>query len=307
VSGRTAQSAAGRIRIVFFRVRVILYHPRKKRVFCVKSFGVISTAATMWNPSRTRQDQRILPPATPIPATLKKTILDAPAPTGTERRHPVKEQPGAQPGVMLYFENIRPILQFLNDQEKGKLFAAILDFAQYGIIPAFENESPALQISFATILPHLERDRAAYAEKSLRTTYSAWTKTNPNHPSIKVFDQWIFEKRAQYLDRIIQAPRILDSVVTMEDSPGAEKIVTSYLKGEPIATERKQSQPNASNRSQYQSQSQSQSQSQNQSQSQSQSQSQPQHQEQHQDTETTSTGETFDAAKVKALELLNRR
>lgn len=65
-----------------------------------------------------------------------------------------------QPGCMLYFD-LRPSLKRLSLEEKGRLFEAILDFGEYGVIPELDG---VLAIAWDFIQPRLEKDRERYAE-----------------------------------------------------------------------------------------------------------------------------------------------
>ena len=63
-----------------------------------------------------------------------------------------------QPGVMLYFE-IRPCLERLTMDDRGRLFNAILDYGEDGIEPDFDY---MLGIAWDFIKPRLDRDRERY-------------------------------------------------------------------------------------------------------------------------------------------------
>lgn len=65
---------------------------------------------------------------------------------------------------MFYFE-IRPSLNLLSLEQKGKLFEAILDYAQYGVVPEFESE-PLLGMAWCFITPRLDKDRERYQQIS---------------------------------------------------------------------------------------------------------------------------------------------
>ena len=55
---------------------------------------------------------------------------------------------------VLYFD-LRTPLELLSDEEKGRLFTAIFDYAEYGRMPEFDG---ALQMAFAFIKNTLDRD-----------------------------------------------------------------------------------------------------------------------------------------------------
>lgn len=65
-----------------------------------------------------------------------------------------------RPGVILYYD-ILPPLRRLSKEEKGDLFEAILDFAQYGNIPDF---SGGLGVAWDFIMPRIVRDEERYRE-----------------------------------------------------------------------------------------------------------------------------------------------
>lgn len=44
----------------------------------------------------------------------------------------------ARPGIMLYFDILEP-LKVLPDADKGRLFVAILEYGQFGVVPEFEG------------------------------------------------------------------------------------------------------------------------------------------------------------------------
>jgi len=65
-----------------------------------------------------------------------------------------------QPGVLLYFD-VRPSLKRFSLEEKGRLFEAILDFGEYGVVPELDG---ALAVAWDFIQPRLEKDRDRYVE-----------------------------------------------------------------------------------------------------------------------------------------------
>lgn len=94
---------------------------------------------------------------------------------------------GSQPGVMLYFD-VRPCLNRLNDGEKGRLFEAILDYSEHGIVPDFDDK---LGVAWDFLKPRLDRDSERYAEKTLKSAYAAFARELKKHdrPAI-TFEQW---------------------------------------------------------------------------------------------------------------------
>lgn len=64
---------------------------------------------------------------------------------------------GKRPGIMLYFE-VRPALRRLSDEEKGRLFEAILDYGENGILPIFDG---CLGVAWDFIQPRIDADSQA--------------------------------------------------------------------------------------------------------------------------------------------------
>ena len=69
---------------------------------------------------------------------------------------------GDKKSFVLYFD-IREPLMLLSDEERGKLFLSLLDYAEYGEIPAFNG---MVQMAFAFIKTAIDRDTTAWEAKS---------------------------------------------------------------------------------------------------------------------------------------------
>jgi len=67
----------------------------------------------------------------------------------------------SKPGVMFYFD-VRPCLKRLDDASKGKLFEAILDYGEHGIVPELDG---MLGVAWDFIQPRVDRDEDKYQEK----------------------------------------------------------------------------------------------------------------------------------------------
>lgn len=61
------------------------------------------------------------------------------------------------------YHDIRRPLELLTDEQRGKLFLAILDYSEHGIEPEFEDG--ATDIAFAFIRNFIDRDAAAWEDK----------------------------------------------------------------------------------------------------------------------------------------------
>lgn len=85
----------------------------------------------------------------------------------------------ARPGVMFYFD-VRPCLKRLTGEDKGRLFEAILDFGEFGVIPNFDG---ALGVAWDFIQPRIERDSKRYesiVEKRTQAAKARWAKPVPD-------------------------------------------------------------------------------------------------------------------------------
>ena len=63
---------------------------------------------------------------------------------------------------LVLYHDIRAPLEMLDDEERGKLFSAILNYSEYGELPEFEG---ALQMAFAFIRTAIDRDADKWEEK----------------------------------------------------------------------------------------------------------------------------------------------
>ncbi|MGX8693174.1 MAG: DUF6291 domain-containing protein [Clostridia bacterium] len=83
----------------------------------------------------------------------------------------------ARPGVMLYFERLR-FLSLLDDAQKGRLFQAILDYAENGVVPDFFD--PAVHVAWEAIRPAIDQDAIRYEEICARNRENAAKRWHPD-------------------------------------------------------------------------------------------------------------------------------
>ncbi len=76
-------------------------------------------------------------------------------------------------GIMLYFEEIRPIISLLSETERGQLFTAILDYGEYGT-------NPILCDRLVPVWPFIQRridhDTETYRKKCEKASKAAKTR-----------------------------------------------------------------------------------------------------------------------------------
>ncbi len=84
-----------------------------------------------------------------------------------------KEAAAERPGVMLYFDSIRPAVSRMSDEQAGVLLRAILDYAQYGELA----ELDAMEgMAFDMLRPAIDRDAERYEEAREQRQYAAYSR-----------------------------------------------------------------------------------------------------------------------------------
>lgn len=78
-----------------------------------------------------------------------------------------------RPGVMLYFDSIRPALNRLNDLQAGMLFRAILTYAEFGEISELDDKCG---MAFEMLKPKIDHDAESYAETQEKRKYAAYRR-----------------------------------------------------------------------------------------------------------------------------------
>lgn len=93
----------------------------------------------------------------------------------------------AKPGVMFYFD-VRPCIKRLDINEKGRLFEAILDYAEFGIVPDLDG---ALGVAWDFIQPKLDRDADRYDKQLEQKQYAVFSREVRKNGGNQVsFDEW---------------------------------------------------------------------------------------------------------------------
>ena len=89
------------------------------------------------------------------------------------------EREKKQPGVMLYFET-RNCLKRLDLEEAGRLFFAILNYAEFQTEPDFSEEDDiALCVAWDIVKPKIDADSSRYkdvCQKRREAAESRWNK-----------------------------------------------------------------------------------------------------------------------------------
>ena len=79
----------------------------------------------------------------------------------------------ARPGVMVYFDAVRPALSRLDNEQCGSLFRAILDYAEYGAVSDLE---PMTGMVFDLLRPKIDRDAEKYEESREQRQHAVYVR-----------------------------------------------------------------------------------------------------------------------------------
>ena len=78
-----------------------------------------------------------------------------------------------RPGVMLYFDAVRPVINRLDTAQCGVLLRAVMDYAQYGVVPELD---PMTGMAFDMLVPKIDRDAERYEEGREQRQYAAYVR-----------------------------------------------------------------------------------------------------------------------------------
>lgn len=78
-----------------------------------------------------------------------------------------------RPGVMLYFDRLRPVLDTLSLESVGMLLHAIVDYVQYGAEPQLDGLT---NFAFEMMRPSLDNDGERYEQVRQHGQYMAYCK-----------------------------------------------------------------------------------------------------------------------------------
>ena len=93
-----------------------------------------------------------------------------------------------RPGIMLYFD-IREPLSWLPDADKGKLFDAIMEYGEFGVVPEFQG---MLAMAWGFIKPKLDKDGDSYENSKAQRQYAAFCKKRGSAGLPKIgFEEWL--------------------------------------------------------------------------------------------------------------------
>ena len=99
-----------------------------------------------------------------------------------------------RPGVMLYFDAVRPAISRLDETQCGVLLRSIMDYAQYGVVPELD---PMTGLAFDMLVPKIDRDAERYEESREQRQYAAYTreKKRSGEPVMSIGEWRLFRQR----------------------------------------------------------------------------------------------------------------
>ena len=78
-----------------------------------------------------------------------------------------------RPGVMIYFDAVRPALSRLDNDQLGSLFRAILDYGEFGAVSDLE---PMAGMVFDFLRPKIDRDAEKYEESREQRQHAVYAR-----------------------------------------------------------------------------------------------------------------------------------
>ena len=93
-----------------------------------------------------------------------------------------------RPGVMLYFDALRPAISRLDEAQCGALLRSVLDYAQYGVVPELD---PMTGLAFDMLVPKIDRDAERYEESREQRLYATYSreKKKKGEPPLS-YEEW---------------------------------------------------------------------------------------------------------------------
>ena len=81
----------------------------------------------------------------------------------------------SRPGVMIYFDDIRPFVDYMTDETLGALFRALINYAELGEW-VDDDCDPNVMVPLRVMKPKIDRDAAAYENKKLHGQYMTYVR-----------------------------------------------------------------------------------------------------------------------------------
>lgn len=101
-----------------------------------------------------------------------------------------------RPGVMLYFDVFRPLLNRLDNEKSGQLLRAVIDYAEHGEV--HDDLDPLTGMAFDLIRPKIDHDAEKYEESREQRQYAVYCreKQKAGEPCLKI-SEWRLSRYAK--------------------------------------------------------------------------------------------------------------
>ncbi len=106
-----------------------------------------------------------------------------------------------RPGVMLYFDVFRPLLNRLDNEKSGQLLRAVIDYAEHGEV--HDDLDPLTGMAFDLIRPKIDHDAERYEESREQRQYAVYCreKQKAGEPCMKI-SEWRLSRYSQNIGPI---------------------------------------------------------------------------------------------------------
>lgn len=107
-----------------------------------------------------------------------------------------------RPGVMLYFDVLRPMINRLDAAQCGELLRSIVDYAQYGVVPELD---PMTGMAFDMLVPKIDHDVERYEESREQRQYAAYVreKKRSGEQALSIADWRLARPRTEERENIV--------------------------------------------------------------------------------------------------------
>lgn len=93
-----------------------------------------------------------------------------------------------RPGVMLYFDVLRPMVNRLDAAQCGVLLRAVMDYAQYGVMPELD---PMTGMAFDMLVPKIDRDAERYEDTREQRRYAVYVREKKKRgEAVMSMEEW---------------------------------------------------------------------------------------------------------------------
>lgn len=80
-----------------------------------------------------------------------------------------------RPGVMLYFKDLKPFTSYFTNEQLGRLFSAILNYAEHGMW-VDDDCDQNVKVALMVLQPKIDRDGESYERKKLHGQYMTYVR-----------------------------------------------------------------------------------------------------------------------------------